>query len=347
MDDWKEERKAVDKLLNSLGGYLNKVEIIETKCKFCGSNDVVRNGTRKGTQYWLCRNCGRGFVANQAPPRGHFPAGVVANALYNYYAGMSLNAICEGIKQGTGESVSDTSVYNWLVKYTNVALNEAERHKPEVGKKWVMDETVVKLNGKKYWLITAIDEKTRYLLGTKLSARRTSKDIQALLVEATEKTGTIPSVILTDGWAGYPDAIERAYGADSKHISSKPFTDKELSTNLMERWNGTLKDRLKPMRGMDRNANMQLILDGFVFYYNYTRPHMALGGKTPAQVAKTGYPYDSWQDVVDSQMPKLELTDEDKTRYRVDRKRREMRLKRKVRRIGRRRNVQTTMRSIQ
>ena len=106
------KRDATDKLLDSMGDYLRKVEVIETRCKFCGSTNVVRNGHRRGTQYWLCKTCGRGFVNNQAVPKGRFPVDTVARALYNYYAGMSLNAICEGIKQDTGEAVTDTSVYN-------------------------------------------------------------------------------------------------------------------------------------------------------------------------------------------------------------------------------------------
>ncbi len=323
----KAKRDATDKLLDSLGDVLRKATMTMPKCKFCRSEDVVFNGHRKGTQYFLCRNCGRGFVNNQAVPRGRFPVDTVARALYNYYAGMSLNAICEGIKQDTGNPVSDTSVYKWLEKYTRIALDEASKHTPKVGEKWVMDETVVSLDGRKYWLITALDKETRYLLGTKISTNRSGKDINELLREATEKTGTIPSQILTDGWGGYRDAIEQAYGAESKHIVSKPFTDADLSTNLMERWNGTLKDRLKPMRGMDRNSNFQLILDGFILYYNYLRPHMGLGGATPAQVASIDYPYKSWGDVVRSEMPRLTLTSEDRSRYRVGRKIRAMRRK--------------------
>jgi len=94
---------------------------------------------------------------------------------------------------------------------------------------------------------------------------------------------------------------------------------------------------------MDRNSNMQLILDGFVFYYNCLRPHMALGGKTPAEAAKTGYPYKNWEDVVRSETPRVELTDEDKTRYRVGRKVRATRRRTTGRRIG---DIPTTMRGI-
>lgn len=314
------ELESSRRLIKAMGDYIKDSESTLPTCKYCGSGEVVKNGHRKGVQYWLCKHCGHGFVANKAVPRSRFPTDIVARAVYNYYAGMSLNAICEGIRQDTGETVTDTAVYKWLSKYTAIALNEAENCHPKVGKKWVMDETVVSLDGKKYWFITAIDYDTRFLLGTKLSTNRNKKDIQTVLEQATTKTGTIPSVVLTDGWGGYREAMEQAYGADSKHIVSKPFTDKEMSTNLMERWNGTLKDRLKSMRGMDRNSNFQVILDGFVFYYNFLRPHMSLGGKTPAEVAQMTYPYKSWGDVVESQMPKLEVPRGADIQYRVRRK---------------------------
>lgn len=203
-----------------------------------------------------------------------------------------------------------------------------------------MDETVVTLNGKKYWLITALDKDTRFLLGMRLSVNRNYKDIQEVLERATAFTETIPDQILTDGWGGYRDAIERAYGADAKHIVSKPFADAELSTNLMERWNGTLKDRLRPMRGMDRNSNFQVILEGFVFYYNYLRPHMGIGGKTPAEKAGAGYPYKNWGDVVNSQKPMLEVPKDARIEYRVRRK------AKRIKKAKARTRTQTTLRGI-
>lgn len=308
------------RLAMSLGDTVARADMRMPTCKFCGSEDVVRNGHRKGTQYWLCKNCGHGFVDNKGVPKARYSNDIVARALYNYYAGMSLNAICEGVRQETGYAVTDTSVYGWLARYTRIALNEANGYQPKVGKKWVMDETVVTLDGKKYWLICGIDYDTRYLLGTKLSTNRNYKDIREVLERATAKTGTIPSEVLTDGWGGYREAIEQAYGADSKHIVTKPFTEKDLSTNLMERWNGTLKDRLKPMRGMDRNTNFQLILAGFVFYYNYLRPHMGISGQTPAQKAGVDYPHKSWGDVVRSEMPRVKVPRGVKVSYRVRKK---------------------------
>jgi ribosomal protein L37AE/L43A len=142
------EFNASRRLIKAMGDYIKDSESTLPICKYCGSTDVVKNGHRKGVQYWLCKHCGHGFVDNKAIPRSRFPTDIVARAVYNYYAGMSLNAICEGIRQDTGEPVTDTSIYVWLAKYTRIALDEAEKYHPKVGKKWVMDETVVSLDGK-------------------------------------------------------------------------------------------------------------------------------------------------------------------------------------------------------
>ena len=290
-------RLAVDMVTRA-----TKIEM--PQCKFCQSYAVVRNGRRRGTQYWLCKDCGRGFVDNKALPKMKYPMDIIADAVYDYYAGTSLNKISKGIEDKAQVKPSTSSVYGWIQKLTNAGLEEAKKYQPQVGDKWVMDETVIRLSGKKYWYIIAIDADTRFILGTKVSHNRNKKDIQSVLEKATATTKKIPSVVFSDGWKGYEDAIELAYGSESRHIVSSPFESKDLSTNLIERWNGTLKDRLKPMRGMDRNENVQLVLDGFTFYYNFLRPHQSLG-MTPAEAAKIKFPYKSWQDIIKSLLPPM------------------------------------------
>ena len=51
----------------------------------------------------------------------------------------------------------------------------------------------------------------------------------------------------------------------------------------MERMNGELRDRERVMRTLERADTP--ILTGMQIYHNYVRPHMALDGKTPAQLA--------------------------------------------------------------
>ena len=294
-------------------------------CKFCHSIHVVKNGHRKGTQYYICKDCARGFVANDALPGMRYPTDTIAKGVYDYYAGVSLNKITQGIEQQWNLSPSDSAIYGWVKKLTKEALKEAKNYHPDTGEKWIADETVIRMKDekRKYWLINIIDHDTRFLLASKLSNNRSMNDIKQAFEKAKEVAGESPKVIMTDGWRGYEDAIERVFGMDTKHVISTPFERKELSTNIVERWHGTLKDRLRPMRGMDKSETTQVVLEGFVFYYNFMRPHENLDGKTPAEKAGIKFPYKSWFDVAKSlepqvrQLPKAETTKQQIVNYRI------------------------------
>jgi len=284
------------------------VNIDMPECKFCYSKAVVKNGKRNGIQYYICKECGRGFVYNKALPKMKYPMDIIAKGVYDYYAGISLNKIREGIQQQWGLTPSDSSIYGWVKKLTKIGLSEAKKHTPNVSDKWIADETVIRLKGTKYWLINVIDFDTRFLLVSKLSKTRTTRDIASALEKASNRAGKNPKILLTDGWRAYEEASEQLYGSDCKHIKTTPFEKKELSTNIVERWHGTLKDRLKPMRGMDKSETYQLILEGFILYYNFFRPHESLNGRTPAEKAKLKYPYKNWKDVIETLRPKVNPT---------------------------------------
>lgn len=51
----------------------------------------------------------------------------------------------------------------------------------------------------------------------------------------------------------------------------------------MERLNGEIRDREKVMRGLKKMDTP--ILEGYKIYHNFVRPHQALDGKTPADIA--------------------------------------------------------------
>jgi len=42
----------------------------------------------------------------------------------------------------------------------------------------------------------------------------------------------------------------------------------------------------------------RLFTNGWLFYYNYLRPHESLDNKTPAKLAGISVPYWNWQDIV-------------------------------------------------
>lgn len=56
----------------------------------------------------------------------------------------------------------------------------------------------------------------------------------------------------------------------------------DLNNNKMERLNGEIRDREKVMRSLKKEDTP--ILTGYQIFLNYIRPHMALDGKTPAEL---------------------------------------------------------------
>jgi len=50
----------------------------------------------------------------------------------------------------------------------------------------------------------------------------------------------------------------------------------------MERMNGEVRDREKVLRGLKKDDST--MLSGYQLYHNFIRPHMALDGKTPAEM---------------------------------------------------------------
>jgi len=188
-------------------------------------------------------------------------------------------------------------VYRWITKFTKQAINEVKDYKPNVGDVWVCDETMLDIEGRKLWFWDLIDAKTRFLLASRLSRSRTTKDAALLMNGARRKAGKSPKTIITDKLQAYLDGVEYVFGADTEHIKTHPFTI-ETNTNLIERFHGTLKDRTKIMRGLKDITSARLITDGWLLHYNYLRPHESLEGKTPAEVAGVKYPYRNWQEVV-------------------------------------------------
>jgi putative transposase len=266
-------------------------------CKFCGSKRIVRFGHYKQVQRWWCKDCKRKFVDNDALPKMQTPIIQVASALSMFYEGMSLHGIRRNLEQTYRNYVSNSTIYEWVVRFTKVAIKAAQDYKPIVGDTWVADETVLKIEGKNLWFWDIIDDKTRFLLASHISLTRTTRDAQTFVERAAERAGKAPKVIITDKLAAYLDGIELAFGADTKHMPAKRLTTSP-GTQLIERFHGTLKARTNVMRGLKTRKSAKLITDGWLVHYNFFRPHEALDSNTPSQKAGIKFPFRNWLDIV-------------------------------------------------
>lgn len=281
------------------------------KCKYCGSKNLWLYGTYKGVQQFYCRDCKRKFAGNFALPKMRSPVTNVGDALQSYFSGMSLNEVKQNMEQQYHYSPSTSTIYRWLDRFIKQAEYKVRDIKPNVGDVWIADETVIKINRKKYWLFDCIDAKTRFLLASHLSPNRGTREARTLMEKAAERAGKAPKVVMTDKLAAYLDGIELAFGADAEHRQGSPF-NVHTNTNLIERFQGTLKDRTKVLRGLKKPETAKKLIEGWLIHYNYFRPHISLKGKTPARKAGVILSTNDWLDVVrePTDTAKIDITTE-------------------------------------
>jgi putative transposase len=263
-------------------------------CRYCGSTAVVKFGSYKGVPRYWCKVCKRKFKADDTLFHMKTPANQVTSALNMFYEGMSIKAIRRNLQQEYGNMPSTATIYEWIQKYTQYATDSIQGYQPQkIGDTWIADETVIEIDGQNVWLWDIIDDKTRFLLATRISRSRTTRDAQILYDRAVKTAGKEPNKVITDKLASYLDV---RYGKDTEHIQGKPFAVED-NTQMIERFHETLKQRTKVMRGLKNIESAHDFINGWLVHYNYLRPHTALGDKTPAEVAGIDYPYKNWADI--------------------------------------------------
>jgi len=275
--------------------------VTKITCKNCGSEAVVKFGKYKGAQRYWCKSCQRKFKGDNALFHMRVSPEYISTALSMYYSGSSISDIRNQLKQECGYYPSKHVVFEWIDKYTSLASKQFRDVHPKVGDTWIADETVLDLDrGVKVWFFDVIDSDTRYLIASRASLSRTTRDAQMLMDRAIKTAGKTPKTVITDKLKSYLDV---AYGKDAEHVRGRPFAFKETgeSTSQIERFHGTIKDRTKVMRAFRDLETLHQFMDGYLVFYNFFKPNEALNGKTPAEVAQIDYQVKNWKDL--SQLP--------------------------------------------
>jgi hypothetical protein len=107
----------------------------------------------------------------------------------------------------------------------------------------------------------------------------------------------MPEIVITDKLRAYIDGIDLASGGRAAHIRSKPFTD-ENSTNIIERFHGTLKQRTNVIHHFKDLETARLLSEGWLIHYNFFKEHESLGNVSPVKHMKVEMPFQDWNDVV-------------------------------------------------
>ena len=104
---------------------------METICKYCKSDNVIKYGFYKAVQRYFCNNCKRKFAGIDTIPKMQYPTHQISDALNMYYEGISLNEIRRNLIHQHNSYISDASAFNWVNRFSKMAIKEAEKYKPD------------------------------------------------------------------------------------------------------------------------------------------------------------------------------------------------------------------------
>lgn len=274
---------------------------------------VIRNGRNRGRQLYRCKECHHQFLDNGALPGMRKPKAVVAAALRIYFDGSSLPKTGRCVREFLGVAAHASTVLRWIEKYVPMSDAFLSNFTPSLSGVWHVDETTLRFRpsrpptdwertnrvrrpGEDWWHWDAMDKGTRFVVGTHISKTRTWSGGLAFL-RACAALAPRPQKIVTDDLRVYARLLNKVFYSNdpSRRVEHMHSQGGFRRNQLIERWHGTLEDRITAMRGL--KSPRSKIPRGIVIDYNFLRPHLSLGGLTPAQAALIELPCnDGWTD---------------------------------------------------
>ena len=222
---------------------------------------------------------------------GHrFSVNTIITAINLYYAlNSTTRAISTYLSNYMNIKVSHVTISKWIKKFDKYFKSISDELTQDVylgdSDEWHADETIVKVDGQKYYLWICIDSESRLITSWNLSSSRGS-DASFSLFKQAKKFGS-PNAIVTDRWPSYIEAIKTTFD-DTKHIRVESFCD-DISNNLIESFNKTFKSWYKKIKGFKSFESANSLISNFIFYYNFIKSHSSLSNLTPAEVCGINY----------------------------------------------------------
>lgn len=187
--------------------------------------------------------------------RHRFPPQIIAHVVWLYVRfNLSLREVEEMMLE-RGVDVSYETIRRWTVKFGPVIAHGLRRRQPRPGDVWHLDEVVVKIAGRSYWLWRAVDQHG-VVLEEILQSKRDKRAAKRLLVKLIKRWGFVPKRIITDKLLSY-GAAKREVAPGLDHWSHKGLNNRAENSHLPFRKRERVMQGFRSPGGLQRFVSMQ------------------------------------------------------------------------------------------
>lgn len=191
-----------------------------------------------------------------------FPRHVILHAVYFYlrYA-VSLRDL-EEILAERGVIVDHATLNRWVVKFSPMIANEAQKRKSKTANSWRMDETNIKVKGEWTYLYRAVDRDGQ-TLDFMLSERRNTAAATKFFANALSNNGIPLRIVIDKSGANCAGTKEvnkmlKRFGCPTKISTVKS----KYLNNIIEQDHRFIKRRTRPMMGFKSFDSAARTLEG-------------------------------------------------------------------------------------
>lgn len=147
--------------------------------------------------------------------RRRFPPSIIRHSIWLYARfTLSLRDIEELLSE-RGLDVSYETVRRWFLKFGSHIAANLRGNRPTPSNHWHLDEMVIVIRGRRYWLWRAVDNEGE-VLDFLIQSRRNTKAATRLMRKLQKRQGFAPSRIVTDKLRSYRAAFRRL-GLTARH----------------------------------------------------------------------------------------------------------------------------------
>jgi transposase-like protein len=147
--------------------------------------------------------------------RHRFPPMIIQHAVWLYLRFTLSYRDIEDLLAERGLDISYETVRRWVAKFGPLFARELRSRRPRPTGRWHLDEVVVTIRGKRFWLWRAVDDEGE-VLDLLVQSRRNTAAAVRLMRKLLRKQGFAPETIVTDKLRSYGAAI-RQLGISARH----------------------------------------------------------------------------------------------------------------------------------
>ncbi len=269
----------------------------EMICEKCNGKNIKKDGVRETknrskVQRYRCKDCSHRFSIDDGFWKMKNHEEKITSCMNMYYAGMSLRKIQEHLQMFAPKNSHYSTIYRWIVKYSNMISNLTDNLQVQSGQELMSDEMEYHRLGEQNWFVDVMDTTTRYVVASDYMKSRTIDNLTKVLKKGKFATGEQIKMVTTDGLQGYERVLKKSFGLKTHWNHKSPIIHNVVIASergfnhKIERLHNTIRDRTKIMRGFHGSLeSARAIMKGIEIYYNFVRKHQGIDGKTPSEEA--------------------------------------------------------------